>query len=496
MVCDNVKLAGPHRGHCVGVAVILSAFIVSRILCLVCGTRFDDSSLDWHWQYLDVPLLTDNLLASCFYLHSQPPGFNLLLGWVLKIAPAHSTLVFHLLFIGCGLTLAISIYSTLATLRVNRNLAVLLPVLFLISPPVLLYENYLFYTYPVAALLSLATALLASYIRTNRTGYVFGFFLVLAAVCCIRSMFHLVYLLGCLALITMLRPSQWRNLCMAAMPALLLVFSLYLKNAILFGTFGASSWLGMNLWNVARENAPRGPLIQLMESERLIEVVNYPTFKPLSTYPARYNQVPDRFAGIDALTLELKQSGHPNLNHYGYILLEKEYRRASVLTVRTFPRSYLRSVADGFLIYFSPSAHYRYLQGNAAQMKQYVTSWNEMGSSAKVDLSSVYRALFGEQISVSYPWPWLVCLPLVFVAGVIFLFIRRVTYGLRRTEVRVVCAFSLFTIAFVALVGNFFDLGENNRFRFLTNPFYFVLFSLCVDRLIRFTRHFYADLRG
>jgi hypothetical protein len=60
----------------------------------------------------------------------------------------------------------------------------------------------------------------------------------------------------------------------------------------------------------------------------------------------------------------------------------------------------------------------------------------------------------------------------------------------------VVCAFSLFTIAYVALVGNFFDLGENNRFRFLTNPLYFVLFSLCVDRLIRFTRHFYARLRG
>ena len=37
-------------------------------------------------QYLDPLLLKSDLLKSLFYLHSQPPIFNLFLGIVLKLS--------------------------------------------------------------------------------------------------------------------------------------------------------------------------------------------------------------------------------------------------------------------------------------------------------------------------------------------------------------------------------------------------------------------------
>jgi hypothetical protein len=92
-------------------------------------------------------------------------------------------------------------------------------------------------------------------------------------------------------------------------------------------------------------------------------------------------------------------------------------------------------------------------------------------------------------------WPWsgdaeappryltlIVGLPALFVFG-LALALRR-SAGLRPSQ-RALLAFMCFTTAYVAVVGNLLELGENNRFRFETDPFSLVLLGVSVDALWR-----------
>ena len=69
-----------------GGVIIVLVFIVSRLIFIFNGGDFVAKPLDFAMQYLDPLLLKSDLLKSLFYLHSQPPIFNLFLGIVLKLS--------------------------------------------------------------------------------------------------------------------------------------------------------------------------------------------------------------------------------------------------------------------------------------------------------------------------------------------------------------------------------------------------------------------------
>jgi hypothetical protein len=65
--------------------LLTAAFVISRIAYYRAGVRFDLSPLFGYWQYVDLDLLRHDLVRSVYYLHSQPPLFNLYLGLVVKV---------------------------------------------------------------------------------------------------------------------------------------------------------------------------------------------------------------------------------------------------------------------------------------------------------------------------------------------------------------------------------------------------------------------------
>jgi hypothetical protein len=84
------------RSHRAALAVIVAVFVASRIAAYAAGIRFDADPLTWYWQYIDTVLLKERLLESLYYLHSQPPLFNLLLGVTLKAFPtSYATVARH-----------------------------------------------------------------------------------------------------------------------------------------------------------------------------------------------------------------------------------------------------------------------------------------------------------------------------------------------------------------------------------------------------------------
>src|SRR5580698_3205037 len=84
-------------------AILLAAFLLSRLLLPWFGIHLHYEALFKYWQYLDTTTLRDNLLQGIWFDHAQPPFFNLLLGLVLKLSGNHAPLVFSLLLKGISL---------------------------------------------------------------------------------------------------------------------------------------------------------------------------------------------------------------------------------------------------------------------------------------------------------------------------------------------------------------------------------------------------------
>src|SRR3984957_9337415 len=91
-------------------ALLAMAFAVSRLGYYLFGVRFDARPVLHYFQFIDPELLKHRLFESLFHLHTQPPGWNLFVGTVLKFFPTLYPLVFHAIYILLGLGICWSLY--------------------------------------------------------------------------------------------------------------------------------------------------------------------------------------------------------------------------------------------------------------------------------------------------------------------------------------------------------------------------------------------------
>ena len=143
-----------------GGIIILSVFILSRLVFYLQGGEFVATPLAFAMQYLDPALLKNDLSRSLFYLHSQPPLFNLMLGLVLKLSPLPA-LSYSLLFKTAGALIPLAFYGTLSAIGVKRRTALLITIVFMLNPTLILYENLLYYSYIETFYIALALFFLA-----------------------------------------------------------------------------------------------------------------------------------------------------------------------------------------------------------------------------------------------------------------------------------------------------------------------------------------------
>ena len=120
---------------------LTATFAVVHALYYLAGVRFIDTTLIEVMHFIDVELLKTRLFESLFYLHIQPPLFNLFAGLVLKITP-DSPWLFQAVFLACGLTLYLNVFSLQVKLGVNEGLAACLATAFMASPSFILWEHF------------------------------------------------------------------------------------------------------------------------------------------------------------------------------------------------------------------------------------------------------------------------------------------------------------------------------------------------------------------
>jgi len=444
---------------------MLLVYLGSRLLFWLAGVSFDASSLSSSWQFLDVELLKNELLQSLYYLHSQPPAFNLFLGAVLEAFPENYSGVMHCFYMVCGVTIYVLTYRTLRLHRFGTAFSLLAATYFIVTPQAILYENWLFYTWPVATLLLVAAYALAVYERTLHLRYAVMFLLSVGVVCLTRATFHLVYLVACVGIVLVVRQPRRQRKVVAAVSlgVLSVVGGLFLKNLVLFGFFGSSSWLGMNLWKIV----PKDQVDTLVAEGKLPPLVQLHPFTRISRYGKEYSVVPEEYRDIPAVSDETKSNGRPNLNHFGYIAISKEYRNAAVYVISHDVPAYLWRVGAAWLFYLRDSANYAFVGRNRRALGSYANLAPFVGP--RYERKLTFR---GTEYVDSIAWAIPVAMIATCIGGI--LAVARTRRARGESDLGLSFAFMVMTVWYVAIVVNSLELLENNRFRALTNPLLFV----------------------
>lgn len=445
--------------NAMGLMVVAIGFALSRAYFWWLGVRFETSSLEWYWQVLDPQLLAERLLESVFFLHAQPPLFNLMLGVGLKLSPDHALLLFHLVFLGLGVLLAVVMYVLLTRFGLSPLIAAVLVLLYATSPNWLMYENWLFYDFPNAVTLVLAGAALFQFGRTGSTRWLFGFFTLLAVVVWTRSLFHVVWFAACVGLVLAARPRQWRAIAAAAAVPLVLILALFAKNLMVFDFFGSSSWMGMSLTRLTTAEMDPVERTAWVDEGRLSPVALVPPFSPVETYESV--GVPITDCGIPALGWRLRSTGAPNFNHAAYLEISRMYLADAKVVIRHQPGLYLSSVARSGIRFFWSPVNYPPFRDNLVAT---ASTYKLFESTVNLPPVAAMLALLAMAYGGIRGWRWL--------------------RGTGSGE-DAFFAFSVFTVGWVFGVSSLFEFIENFRYRFAVEPLVVVILGAMLAHLVR-----------
>ncbi len=443
-------------------------FIVSRIVYSNAGIQFDADTIIRTWHFIDIYLLKNDLWRSIFYLHTQPPLMNLLTGIGLQLFPTTYAPIFHAFFLLGGLLLTLAIYFLGNRLGFPNYLSAILAAWFIVSPATVVFENYYFYTYPTTVLLTLSVIYLARFLEKKRAVDSLVFSILLATNALTWNLFHLVWLLGCFCIVAVLLKGDHRKLLWLA-PAFLLVFAWYGKNWVLYDSFTASTWAGLNLFKTVTINIPEDVRKQWVKEGVVSDLALVPPYRSPDVYLKYFPDTP--LTGIPLLDEINVSNGYRNQHHLSYIYADKRYMGDSIRIILHAPRYYLNNLPFSFYIYLHSASDYEPTFEIRVPVDGWDTFWNRLfyGQWQKDEsLAERSRTFSPDHVA----WWLAVGFLLVITAAPIYLWRQR---GNRHDLEYGLALFMVWNIVFVSAAGILLDIGENNRTRFGIDPFLLLL---------------------
>ena len=336
--------------------VLTCAYGISRVAAAIAGVRYDDSVLKGTpltdmWQLLDVQLLRHHLATSVWHLNSQPPLFNLYAGFLLKLPGGSRSTVEVVCALALGLAIVLFAYLLLVELRVPRVAALVVTLVGVVaSPAYLLYENWLNYSYPTAALLTFGAWCLVRFLRTRQARYGVGFFGAFAAVVLLDSTYQFEWLLVAAVPVIVVLHRRWRTVVTVAAVPVLVVAGWYVKDYVQVGSTTTSTWLGMNLARSILYRAPAGQIAELQRQGRMDAIASVPPFAGPEVYSPKYVvAVPSPVAAVGALH---KANGSTNFNNPLYAAVSSKYLADDLVWIRAHPHEYADDVLNSLGVWF------------------------------------------------------------------------------------------------------------------------------------------------
>ena len=446
--------------------LISGLFLVSRIFFLFLGLRLTtNSSLantpgsGW-WEVVDLGLLRNHLLSTIWYLNGQPPLFNLFYGLLVHFSISRAITIATITYSILGWIMALSMFFILKELKVPIGLAFGITTLFVLSPANILYETWLFYTYPTAVFLTFGLLSLLKYLKEKSLLWGFGFFSSSVLVILLNSTFQLIWLLViAIPVVFAFRTDKKKVLKVAALP-LLIVVIWYGKNFVLFGTTATSSWLGMNLGRITLSQAPQGQIDSLVKDHKLSPLAKLGPFLPPSAYIPHF--VKPHHYNIGVLNQLYKSDGEANYNNPLYITLSSKYLKIDLHYIEMKPLTYAKDIFNALKLFFVPPDQYRFFVGNYNRIVNYAHFY---------DKAILWQPhIHNPQIPIPLPRNQL-SYKAILEFGLTLIGLPIVTWFRRKDIIWLSSAVFLWiTMNYVMVVTSLLEIGENNRFRFDLGP--------------------------
>jgi len=442
-----------------GLIIVSVGYWLSRAVFYLAGIRFLGlDNLNTYLQIIDPPLLEHHLLASLYY-SSFPPLYNAVVGVLLKLfgvsAPAFAAL--HLLL---GWALALAMFALMTDLGVGGSLAAGATLLFMILPPVILYENWLFYTYLETLLFTLAGWSFLRFTRNPAIGWGLGLFACDAALALLNA--RMMFFAGVLAALLWWRwrgrptPPRLRRVVVLSATPLLLVLLVMAKNAWLFGAFTVDPHFGFHMGNGFIYAAWSNPEIHAVCEQ------DYPILliPPMGFPPAEKAGLPvPARTGVALLDDSLRSGGQPNYHTMYFLEVSPLYTDALEDFVLRHPRLYGWFVGKAFVNFWAPSNHYRFFpEQNRSILGRYDSAYAMIYPL----LLALYAAGVGYALYAGWRERWKTA--------------EAATLGL------------LVAIVGYTMLAIFVTLAENDRYKFTVEPLLWILAAYAIQQMPFFAR--------
>lgn len=466
---------------------ILSVFAVSRAAYYAAGVRFDITPLDHFFQIADPLLLKTRLFETLLYLHTQPPGFNLLIGLVLKLFPSSYAAALWAIYLGCGVSLCFTLFRLMRLLGVRSTIAATLTAIFLASPGVVLFENFLMYEYPMMALLCASAVLLEWLLRQPGRWPAAAFFGTLAALMYLRALFHLGWFLLIAAAVLLLIRANRRQVLAVSAVAFCFVIVLYAKNAAIIGTFTSSTWLGFNAETITIHQLTDEEHEKLIAEGVVSPLSRISSLDELSKFRDVITMPPP--TGIPVLDQTHDSTGRMNYNNLAYLQLHPMYIHDAEEIILHYPRAYVRSVVRACFTYFLPTGDFPFFHQNGPHVETFDRIFSTVffgqwrRASDRKDLRKLDSSGGTLMLPLYTGTYLLIGLPVLFGWGIWKVW-RAVRERAWRNPRIILLGYILFQIAFMTAVVNLLSCFENNRYRLPIDPFFVALLGMAMERII------------
>ena len=456
-------------------AALSGLFLAGRGLVDLAGLRLN-FILDWMFL-ADPEDLRTHLLRTVYYAHASPPGMNLLTGWVLKLGGAHAATLAHAVLLVAGLALVNAIFHLLRVFEFGRGVALATATAFSLMPAALYFEHLYLYTVPTAALLTLSAVLFHRAVAQGSFGSWFGFFVVCAAIGWLRSTFHLVWFAGMVGLgCRYAQRGEWRRVLTAAIAPAAVLLALYVKNLLVFGVFGATSYGPVNLTQVTVRRMPPAERAVWVRDGRLSPYAAIDVFSGPEAYLPLFDSSEDPTWPPMLNRLERPSIARPNFNHWFYLRVNPQRRRDAMVYLRARPAEYAQSVLFNVAAFFSPSTKWH--PWDSTPRSPHAQHRQVLGRYEAVYDAIVHRLPFapvGLYVLLPLPLAWAV----------------RRAYRLGRAANPVsrargaLVAYCLVQIGYVFAASVLLSYLEMARYRFMIEAMLWLIVALYVRRLLR-----------
>lgn len=459
------------------VIVVVAAAVVIELLRVhggVAGTELASS-----WQLLDLEILSSDPLRGIWYLHTQPPLHNVVIGLV-AWSPMPLAGTMFVLYAGCLLLTAFALQDLLVRWTVPVSVATGVACLAIADPGLLSTIRIASYEVPLAAMLVGLVWVLDRYLEAPSARLLAAIVALGTALVLTRALFHPLWLAVVLAIMLLARRPSRRQVLLAIAVPTVLAGGIALKNWMLVDSASLSSWTGFNLQRGVLGPMPDdtvqaaiadGAVTDLAAMQPWLELTEYAPWldgcRPAHGHPA----VADPTKTVGALEVS-------NFNHECYVGLYDESQDNALTMIRREPGQYLadRVLALGISHAYVPLGHDTAAMSILGEPLP-TTSWMDRlfellvpRTTVDVDASGWNVPLYGDTVRFELAWP-VVAATLLVAARAAVAAVRawRHRHGppARREIVWLVVGV---TICFVVVGGDLIELGENARFRSMLDP--------------------------